>query len=91
MWLNVELYAAGPSAAPQEGVVTMALGTTIPASLYTLPRLWEQLKTDAQYAQRLAQVHKFNESSTWLKRGISITPCRCVELNYLLSLQTCST
>ena len=59
-----------------EGIVTMALGSTIPASLYTLPRLWEQLKTDAQYAQRQAQVRDFNQNSTWLKRGISITPCR---------------
>ena len=75
---------AGPSAAPQEGVVTMALGTTIPASLYTLPRLWEQLKTDAQYAQRLAQVDKFNKSSIWLKRGLSMTPCRCDRLEFLV-------
>ena len=57
--------------------MTMALGSTIPASLYTLPRLWDQLKTEAQYAKRLAQVNEFNKSSVWLKRGISITPCRC--------------
>lgn len=56
----------------------MALGSTIPASLYTLPRLWDQLKTDAQYAKRHAQVQEFNKNSMWLKRGISITPCRSV-------------
>ena len=60
----------------EEGIVTMALGSTIPASLYTLPRLWDQLKRDAQYQQRLAKVQDFNKSSVWLKRGISITPCR---------------
>ncbi len=63
-------------AGPEEGIVTMALGSTIPASLYTLPRLWDQLKSDAQYAKRLAQVNDFNKSSMWLKRGISVTPCR---------------
>lgn len=60
----------------EEGVVTMALGSSIPASLYTLPRLWEQLKVDAQYSQRRAAVATFNKHSTWLKRGISITPAR---------------
>ena len=64
-------------AGPEEGIVTMALGSTIPASLYTLLRLWDQLKAEAEYAKRLAQVNDFNKSSMWLKRGISITPCRC--------------
>lgn len=55
----------------------MALGSSIPASLYTLPRLWDQLKRDAQYDKRLLQLQDFNKKSLWLKRGISITPCRC--------------
>ena len=63
-------------AGPVEGEVTTALGTVIPASLYTLPRLWDQLKQDAQYDKRLAQVKAFNRDSVWLKRGISMTPCR---------------
>ena len=58
----------------------MALGSTIPASLYTLPRLWAQLKADSQYTKRQAQVQEFNKSSLWLKRGISITPCRSVSV-----------
>ncbi|KAA6423444.1 MAG: Aldehyde oxidase, partial [Trebouxia sp. A1-2] len=65
-----------PPSGPEEGIVTMTLGSTMPASLYTLPRLWDQLKTEAQYTKRLAQVNQFNKSSVWLKRGISITPCR---------------
>ncbi|KAL0029788.1 hypothetical protein WJX77_000034 [Trebouxia sp. C0004] len=69
-------FLKAPPTGPEEGTVTMALGSTIPASLYTLPRLWDQLKTEAQYAKRLAQVNEFNKSSVWLKRGISITPCR---------------
>ena len=73
-WLSLLPVCAGP----EEGIVTMALGSTIPASLYTLPRLWDQLKTEAQYANRLAQINDFNKSSVWLKRGISITPCRCL-------------
>ena len=54
----------------------MALGSTIPASLYTLPRLWHQLKADVQYDKRCQEVQAFNKRSTWLKRGISITPAR---------------
>jgi len=72
-WKSLSHVCAGP----EEGIVTMALGSSIPASLYTLPRLWDQLKTEAQYAKRLAQINEFNKSSVWLKRGISITPCRC--------------
>ena len=54
----------------------MALGSSIPAGLYTLPQLWQQLKADAQYSQRQAEVAAFNQRSAWLKRGISITPAR---------------
>lgn len=54
----------------------MAMGSTIPASLYTLPRLWDQLKADVQYDKRRSEVEAFNKGSTWLKRGISITPAR---------------
>lgn len=66
----------GCHAGPVEGEVTTALGTAVPASLYTLPRLWDQLKQDAQFDKRLAQVQAFNRDSVWLKRGISMTPCR---------------
>lgn len=66
----------GCHAGPVEGEVTTALGSIVPASLYTLPRLWDQLKKDAQYDKRLAQVKAFNRDSVWLKRGISMTPCR---------------
>lgn len=54
----------------------MALGTSIPASLYTLPRLWAQLKADVDYDKRRREVNAFNKGSRWLKRGISITPAR---------------
>ena len=54
----------------------MALGSSIPASLYTLPRLWDQLKADVHYDKRRREVDAFNKSSRWLKRGISITPAR---------------
>lgn len=77
----------------------MALGSTIPASLYTLPRLWAQLKADSQYTKRQAQVQEFNRSSLWLKRGISITPCRsasatpafcCVDACHVALSSTCT-
>lgn len=67
--------------------MTTALGTVIPGSLYTLPRLWDQLKQDAHYTKRLAQVQEFNKNSVWLKRGISITPCRYYSHTALLWCQ----
>lgn len=43
---------------------------------WTLPRIWEGLIEMADYKQRAAAVELFNKQHTWLKRGISINPCR---------------
>jgi xanthine dehydrogenase molybdopterin-binding subunit B len=39
---------------------------------YTLPYLWNRLKTQSQFEKRRLEVKKFNESSKWQKRDIDI-------------------
>lgn len=87
--MSVAAESVCACAGPEEGTVTMALGSTIPASLYTLPRLWAQLKADSQYTKRQAQVEEFNRSSLWLKRGISITPCRSASVTPACRVDAC--
>ena len=43
---------------------------------YTVPRLWEQLKAEAEYEAKLAAVRDFNRDNRWKKRGLSMTPVR---------------
>ncbi len=73
----VEISAAGGKAeAAAAPMVRLSLGKEIPASDYTLPRLWEQLKTSCGYQERLAAVRRFNAGSPWVKRGLGMTHTR---------------
>lgn len=59
-----------------EELIKSCLGSHVPAHLWTLPRIWKQVKADTGYDERLVAVQRFNTSSKWVKRGLSITPIR---------------
>lgn len=48
------------------------------ADLFTLPRIWKEIQQSADYRGRQKDIAEFNKTSAWRKRGITITPCRCV-------------
>jgi len=41
---------------------------------YTLPSIWNRLKASANWAEREREVQKFNETNTWMKRGLAMIP-----------------
>lgn len=41
---------------------------------FTLPSIWSRLKASANWEEREREVEKFNETSTWRKRGIAMIP-----------------
>lgn len=41
---------------------------------YSLPSIWDRLKTSANWVEREREVHKFNETTTWMKRGLAMLP-----------------
>ena len=43
---------------------------------YTTPHMWGQLEKDARFVERLAEVERFNATSTQTKRGIAMTPLK---------------
>lgn len=61
----------------QAGVTTV-LGRFISSDTYTLPLLWQQLLSSSQYSARLSAVQQYNRDHAWSKRGIVVTPVRCV-------------
>ncbi len=44
-----------------------------------------QMKTDSDFLKRKDKVADFNSKHKWLKRGISMTHCRCVCSNRYLA------
>ena len=45
---------------------------------WTIPQVWAQLQTDADYATRKAAVATFNSANRWKKKGIAISPVKYV-------------
>jgi len=41
---------------------------------FTLPSIWSRLKASVNWEEREREVEKFNETSTWRKRGIAMIP-----------------
>lgn len=41
---------------------------------YTLPKMWERLKTTGNWEERNRAVKAFNEASVWVKRGLAMIP-----------------
>ena len=41
---------------------------------YTLPSIWARLKASANWVDREREVQRFNEKSTWMKRGLATIP-----------------
>lgn len=41
-----------------------------------LDRVWNEVKTNSNFEQRLAEVHEFNQTSPYKKKGIAITPVK---------------
>jgi xanthine dehydrogenase molybdopterin-binding subunit B len=41
---------------------------------YTLPAMWNQLKTQARVGEREREVESFNKQHRWLKRGLAMVP-----------------
>ena len=41
---------------------------------YTLPSIWEHLKASANWMDREREIKRFNERSTWMKRGLALIP-----------------
>lgn len=39
----------------------------------TLPEIWKNCRSEAQYEERLKQVQQFNRENKWKKRGLSMT------------------
>ncbi|GAX76008.1 hypothetical protein CEUSTIGMA_g3451.t1 [Chlamydomonas eustigma] len=56
--------------------IEMGLGKHIRRDLYTLPRIWQELKEAVQYDSRVAEVAAYNIASHWRKRGISLVSCK---------------
>jgi abscisic-aldehyde oxidase len=49
-------------------------GTVGSPESYSLPAIWERLKANANWVGREREVQKFNEKSTWKKRGLAMIP-----------------
>ena len=47
-----------------------------PIKYMSLPKVWANLQTQANYKDTLASVQAFNKANRWRKRGISITPIK---------------
>ena len=45
---------------------------------YTLPQVWEGVKSQVGYAAKQREVEEFNRSHAWVKRGVAVTPTRWV-------------
>eukprot|EP01127_Copromyxa_protea_P020548 TRINITY_DN6897_c0_g1_i1.p1 TRINITY_DN6897_c0_g1~~TRINITY_DN6897_c0_g1_i1.p1 ORF type:complete len:1483 (-),score=356.31 TRINITY_DN6897_c0_g1_i1:3-4016(-) len=45
-------------------------------SYWNMDTIWSQLKTTADYDNRLAAVNAFNVANTWKKKGLAIVPVR---------------
>jgi xanthine dehydrogenase/oxidase len=45
---------------------------------WTVPQMWAQLQSDANYVARKAAVDAYNASNKWTKRGIAISPTKYV-------------
>ena len=43
---------------------------------YTMPRIWKELKEQADMASRAQRVAEFNAQHAWRKRGIAMTPVK---------------
>jgi hypothetical protein len=69
--------AAAAAATSKAGVTTL-FGRHIPTAAYTLLRVWQQLLQSSSYSQRVAAVQQHNRQHAWSKRGIVVTPIRCV-------------
>lgn len=41
-----------------------------------LPRIWDELKSGAEYDRRRAEIRAFNERSAWIKRGLAFAPVK---------------
>lgn len=41
---------------------------------YSLKKVWDHLKEEANFSQRTAEVARFNSLNRWRKRGLSMTP-----------------
>ena len=70
--------AAGGGGVVEEKEHTGASRSELGASdeMYTLPRVWQQLRKGCGYDARRAAVAEFNKGSLWRKRGIAMTPVR---------------
>lgn len=60
----------------RQQTVRLSLGKEIPAVDYTLPRLWQHVKSSCDYQRRAAEAAAFNEGSPWVKRGLGLTHTR---------------
>ncbi|KAK9807521.1 hypothetical protein WJX72_001412 [[Myrmecia] bisecta] len=56
--------------------IESAFGTPIKVENFTLPRIWNGLKSMAQYDARVKEVADFNGRTAWRKRGLAMTHCR---------------
>ncbi|KAG1670983.1 hypothetical protein FOA52_014372 [Chlamydomonas sp. UWO 241] len=61
---------------PGGGDGVTALGKKVRADLYTMPRIWEELKASSGFEARLAEVAAFNAENRWRKRGLSLVPSK---------------
>eukprot|EP00955_Chlamydomonas_euryale_P015544 166542-Chlamydomonas_euryale.AAC.2 len=61
---------------PCGGVGSTALGKAVPDRLYTMPRIWDELKASCGLQAKLADVAAFNSANRWRKRGVSMVPSR---------------
>ena len=47
-----------------------------PMNQYTLPKVWDGVKKQVDYAAKQKEVEQFNRNHAWLKRGVAMTPTR---------------
>jgi xanthine dehydrogenase/oxidase len=47
-----------------------------PLTYFNIPTIWDDVKKQANYEQRAAQVNAFNAANRWSKQGIAIVPVK---------------
>lgn len=58
------------------GAAAVSEGRDFPVNQYTLPQVWEGVKSQVGYAAKQREVEEFNKSHAWVKRGVAVTPTR---------------